>query len=61
MKKVDDLAKEYEEALVKIGHESVDAKEKVRVILREQLKTRQIALHKELREIRTLLQKTRGG
>ena len=55
------LAKAYAEALAQIDNKAHEAREQARITLREQLNVLRDAAHKELKAIRTLEQKTKGG
>ena len=55
----DEVFKEYQEALDKIGEQAHEAMAKARFILQEQLKSLQIKHHEELKAIRAITQKIR--
>lgn len=57
----EELYQQYEEALGKIKKEAHEAREKARLTLREGLKVLREEAHKELKNIRLLEQKTKGG
>lgn len=61
MKTKDEVFQQYEETLVKISQEFSRAKKEARATLQGQLKAIRVSLHEELKAVRAIQQKTKGG
>ena len=55
----DEAFQQYEEALAKIDTQTHEAREEARATLQEQLKALRDELHKELKAVRAIQQKTK--